>query len=140
MTRLIALFAVIVLLAMPRAASAQTHYCDTTPPTSGTVVAGATLTVQVCAPKNDSAGNPTVVGAWALYDNGTRTTPTFTPGTTSPISGMTVYTLNVPPISVPGAHTLQAAIVNGGEGGKGTPFALTVTPALPGVPTNLTVK
>ena len=46
------------LLALPAIVQAQTHYCDTAPPTSGIGTVGVTMTVQACALPNDTNGNP----------------------------------------------------------------------------------
>ncbi len=109
------------------------HYCDTNPPTSGNGVAGTPWSWNVCYNNKDANGNPAVPVGWALYDNGTRTTPVFAPGTTSPVSGLQLYTFTTTVPTAAGAHSVQVAAVtggvSGGEGAKSAPFVLTV--ALP---------
>lgn len=124
---------------------AQTHYCDAVQPTSGTAITGQPATLQVCSSLKDANGNPTTITGWAVYDNGTRTTPTLTAGSVSPVSGKQVFSLTVTAPAV-GVHTYQAAAINagptGGEGVKSTPFVLTINPppTVPAQPTNLTVQ
>jgi hypothetical protein len=125
---------VLALLAVPSVAAAQTtHYCDTNPQTSATSVAGGPWTWQVCFNNKDANGNPAVPVGWALYDNGARSTPTFAPGTVSPVSGLQLYSFATSVPTTAGAHSVQVAAITGGTGGgegaKSAPFVLTV--ALP---------
>jgi hypothetical protein len=131
-----------VLLLLPAAVQAQTHYCDTTPPTSGTGTVGVALTIQACASPNDTNGNPVTVTGWTLYDNAVGTAVTMTKGTTSPVSGKTVYAGSYTPPTA-GSHSLQTtATGNAKESAKSTPFLLAVSlpPAAPVAPTNLTAQ
>lgn len=137
------LLCTLALLALAAPAAAQTHYCDAAQPTAGTAVAGAPITVEACADGKDANNNPTTLTGWALYDNGTRTQPSFVKGTTSPVSGKSLYTLSTTAPATASVHTYQVAEINGsGEGPKGPPFVLTVNlPAtVPTAPTNLTVQ
>ncbi len=130
----------LIILALPAIAQAQTHYCDTTPPAAGTFVAGAIVAIQTCNDGKDSTGTVTVAPtAWKLYDNATAVTIAMTKGTTSAVSGRTVYSGNYTAPATPGVHTLQATALVGAsvEGPKSNVFTLTVVAAVPSAPTNL---
>lgn len=132
----------LAILAVPALLHAQPHYCDTTPPTSGTAVVGATLTVSACDSGKDSTGtvNITPTG-WKLYDNGVGTTIAMTKGTTSSVSGKTVYTGSYTVPTTPATHSLQtSALLGTTEGAKSGTFTLTSVAAVPNAPTNLTVQ
>ena len=121
---------------------AQAHYCDTTQATSGTAIVGATLTVSACNDGKDSTGTvPDVPTSWKLYDNNIGVPIPMTKGTTSAVSGKTVYTGSyiVPPS--PGIHALQTTALNGtAESAKSPTFTVTGVAAVPSAPTNLTVQ
>lgn len=127
MKTLMGTLAILVLLAVP--AAAQTHPCDQAYPSSGTAVAGSTVTLAACADSKDTNGNPTTITGWALYDNAARTTVTLTAsGPASPISGLTNYQTSMTAPAAAGVHTYQLAEINSiSEGPKGNPFVLTVT-------------
>jgi hypothetical protein len=142
------MFLILVLLAMPAMAHAQTNYCDTLPQNFGTAVAGSAATIHLCDSLLDTNGNLTTISGWALYTQiGTgpvvRTTPTFTQGTKSAVTGLWDFSSPITVPTTPGVTTYQVAAINTfGEGAKSAPFALTVTlPAtVPAAPTNVTVK
>lgn len=129
------------LLCCSNSARAQTHYCDTTPPTSGNGVVGATVQVQFCNDGKDSTGTvPVIPTSFTLYDNNVGASITMTKGTTSAVSGKTVYTGNYIVPSA-GSHSLQStATINSKESAKSTPFLLTGITPTPSVPTNLTAQ
>lgn len=125
-------------------AFAQTHPCDVVgAPTSGSVVPSTPVVLTVCSDNKDANGTAQPVTGWALYDNAVRSVQTFVAGTTSPVSGKTVYTFNFVAPSTAGVRTYQVAALAGAvEGGKSLPFVLTVALAAgpPSVPTQLQVK
>lgn len=134
MKLLIALLLVLVGLATP--AFAQAHFCDTQAPTSGTVPAGAPVTLQICTLPADTPN----VSTFAVYDNGARLVVTFSKGTTSGQSNKTEWDWQFTAPSAAGLHTYQEAVINAtGEGPKSVPFALTVQLPLPGAPLNPTI-
>lgn len=131
----------LLLLATP--AFAQTHYCDATQPTSGTGVAGQTLTISECSDNKDTNGNATVITGGFLYDNGVKTAITLTPGSVSTVSGKQLYTATYTVPATAGLRTLQTSFQNAsGESAKGNSFALTVSlpPSVATAPSGLTVK
>jgi len=137
MKRSLLLFALFLLT--PRLVAAQAHYCDTPQPTNGSAIVGATLTLQHCNDGKDQSGTVNVAPtSFKLYDNGTGTPITMTKGTTSAVSGKTVYSGSYVVPSTPGVHTLQTTAVAGtSEGAKSNVFTLTATAAVPSAPTNL---
>lgn len=129
------------LLLIPTNLYAQTHYCDTTPPTSGNGVVGSSHTIQVCQDGKDSTGTVNLTPtSWTLYVDGAAGTPvTMTKGSTSTVSGKTVYTGSY--IVTSGSHSLQmTASFNGAESAKSSPFALTGVNAVPSAPSLLSVQ
>jgi hypothetical protein len=131
------LIVTLLFLLLPSSVFAQTHYCDTTPPTSGSAPQGATLTIQHCLDAASTAVNPT----FKLYVDGVGVTLAMTKGTTSPVSNKTVYTGTTVASSTQGAHSLQTSALNGStEGPKSNTFTLTITPLVPSAPTNLTAQ
>jgi opacity protein-like surface antigen len=132
----------LLLLATPAMAQAA-HYCDTVQPTSGNGVAGQVLTISQCSDNKDTNGNATTLtGGW-LYDNGSKTAITLTPGTVSTVSGKQVYTSTYTVPASAGLRTLQTSFQNAsGESAKGNSFALTVVlpPSVATAPSSLTVK
>lgn len=136
-----ALGLVLTCLAVP--VTAQTHPCDLPAVGSGNAIAGAPLTLSVCHDGKDANGNPAAI-AWALYDNGARTTPTLTAaGAASTVSGLTQYTASLIAPAVASVHTYQMAAIGAlGEGGKSGPFVLTVSLPLtvPSAPSKLTLR
>lgn len=133
----------LLVLSAAAPAAAQTHPCDAPAVTSGTKVAGAPMTLSICSDGKDANGNVTPIMGWALYDNGARSTPTLVTGTTSPVSGQTVYTMASTAPLTASVHTYQFATVNAaGEGAKSLPFVLTVNLPLtvPDAPNHLTVQ
>ncbi len=132
-------FWVLVCLLIASPVFAQTHYCDTTQASSTTAVTGTPLTYQICVTNKDANGNPITVTGLALYDNGTRTTPTFVKGTTSTTSGKTEWDLTFTAPSAASVHTYQSGALSAqGESLKSPPFVLTVNLPLtvPDAPTN----
>lgn len=142
MRHLLALSVFLLLFAAPVAA--QTHPCDAAQPTSGTAVAGSSVTIAACSDSKDGNGNPTTITGWALYDNGARTTVNLTPsGPVSPVSGLTNYQAAMTAPATASVHTYQLASINMlGEGPKGNPFVLTVTLPLtvPDVPVKTRIQ
>ncbi len=132
----------LLFLALPALVQAQTHYCDTAQPTTGTSVVGATLTVSACHDGKDSTGTVAVAPtSWKLYDNNVGSTITMTKGTTSAVSGKAVYTGTYLVPTVPGTHSLQATALSGtAEGAKSPTFTLTSVAAVPSAPTSLTAQ
>lgn len=136
----------LLMLLCPRLVTAQTHYCDTTPPTAGAAIPGQVLAISTCIGPNDTNGVPFTVTGWALYDNGVRTLVTLVKGTTSTVSNRTVWagTYTVP--AVTGVRTLQTAAIASAlptpEGAKSIPFVLTVSlpPGAPPAPTHLSLQ
>ena len=126
------------LLALPAVVQAQTHYCDTTPPSTGSAAQGATLTVQHCL----DAATTAVVTSFKIYvDGGTGAVIAMTKGTTSTVSNKTVYSGTTVASSAVGPHTIQTTALNGTtEGPKSNTFTLTITPLVPSAPTNLTAQ
>lgn len=142
--RLIFLGVLAVMFVVPAVAQAQGDPCTTPQPTAGSVVTGAPITLQVCAPKLDQNGNPvTTIQAFALYINATRSLPAFVSGATT-TSGFTLWTLASVAPAAAGVATYAVAAIDskGREGLKSDPFVLTVSlpDAAPGKPINLTVK
>lgn len=122
----LAIFA-LVAICLPARVFAQANPCDTAAPTSGTAVTGQALTLTVCQSLKDANGNPATPTGFAVYDNGTRTTPTFTAGAPSTVSGLTPYSTSITAAATASVHTYQVAAVNAqGESAKSTPFVLTV--------------
>ena len=120
---------------------AQPHPCDLPMVAAGTAVIGDVLTVSRCVADTAPDGTVTVQG-FAIYVNGARVL-TFDPdpaecfrtplrGTTSAVSGLTLYTwCDQAPIQ-PGVSTYATApLTADGEGPMDTPFVLTVTVAPP---------
>lgn len=143
------LFASLFFLAFAAPLQAQTHYCDTVTPTSGTAETNAPLTMAVCQSGLDANGNPTTITGWALYTQVgagpvVRTTPALVAGTKSLVSGKTVYTLATTAPAAAGVVTYQWAALNAkGEAVKSVPpFVLTVTLPLtvPAAATNGTLQ
>jgi hypothetical protein len=100
------------------------------------------MTVQACALPNDTNGNPVTITGWTLYDNAVGAVLTMTKGTTSTVSGKTVYSGSYNPPSV-GSHSLQITSTgNAKESAKSAAFLLAVSlpPAAPMAPLNLTVQ
>ncbi len=129
-------------LALPALVQAQVHYCETTPPTAGTAIVGATLTVSACNDGKDSTGTVSVTPtSWKLYDNAVGVVIPMTKGTTSAVSGKSVYTGTYLVPATPGTHVLQTTALSGTlEGAKSPTFTLTGVAAVPSAPTNLTVQ
>ena len=132
---------VLAILVFASPAICQTHYCDTTQPTTGTAVAGATVTIQHCNDGKDSTGAvPITPTGFRIYSDGNGAVIAMTKGTTSTVSGKTVYsgTFSAPSA---GAHALQTtALVGNVEGPKSGTFTLTTVAAVPSAPTNLTAQ
>ncbi len=129
-------------LAMPTLAYSQTHYCDTTPATSGTGTVGVPMTIQACAGANDVNGTPVTITAWTLYDGAASTPITMAKGSTSAVSGKSVYSGAFTPATA-GSHALAiTATGNSKESAKSVSFLLSVLPppAAPPAPTNLTAQ
>lgn len=124
-------------------AFAQTHYCDQVQPTTGSAIAGSSVTLSVCSDNKDTNGNTTTITGGALYLNGARSTVSLVPGSVSPTSGKQLFTASLVAPSTKGNFTYEVALINAqSEGAKSTPFVLAVSlPASqPTAPTNLTVK
>lgn len=140
--RLLAISLVVLALACPLAA--QTHPCELPDVTAGTAVAGAPLTLSACHNGKDANGNPDTLTGWALYDNGARTTLTLmASGAPSPVSGQTLYTTTITAPAAASVHTYQLAAIDArGEGGKSSPFVLTVSLPLtvPSAPSKLRLQ
>lgn len=131
-----------VFLLLPCAAQAQTHYCDTPQPTTATAVVGSTLTISHCNDGRDATGTaPVSPTSFKLYDNGTGAVITMMSGTTSTVSGKTVYTGNYIVPATVGAHAIQTtALVGVAESAKSNTFTVTAVAAIPSAPTNLSGK
>jgi hypothetical protein len=136
---------VLIFLSAPALVQAQTHYCDTTPPTSGQAAVGATVTVQNCQDNKSTNGLPVTIMSWTLYVNGVGQSITMTKGTTSPVSGKTAYSGTVV-FTTAGSRTLQTTATGHDvgpdiEAPKSNVFTLSVvTPSGPTAPTNLTAQ
>ncbi len=134
----------LALFAVPALAQAQTHPCDLATATSGTAIAGATVTLSACHSGLDANGNNETITGWALYDNAVRTTPVLTAGTAVSTTGLKLYSVTMTAPATAGVHSYQiAALDASGEGAKSTPpFVLTVSlpPTVPAAPSKLTVK
>ena len=133
----------LILALISSRASAQTAYCDTTPPTSGNGTVGTVMTVQVCISPNDTNGNPVTPSAWTLYDNNVSVGAiVMTKGSTAPVSGLIQYTGSYTP-NVVGSHSLQlTATGNGKESAKSAAFLLTASnpPSAPAAPVKLSLQ
>ena len=130
-----------IFLSLPQLVQAQSNYCDTTPATTGNGTVGTPMTLQVCAGPNDTNGNPVTITGWTLYDAATGTSIALTKGSTSTVSGQTVYNGTYTP-TVAGPHTLTiTATGNAKESVKSASFLLTAVlpPAAPTVPVKLSV-
>lgn len=140
------LWAASIVLLIASTSRAQQGYCDITQPNSGAVTVGVPVTLSVCSPTTDQSTPPnpvTPITGWAIYINGTKTTPVFTAGATS-VNGQTVWTMAATSPTTPGIYTYEAAAIDnkGREGLKSSPFALTAkaVDTAPAKATNLTVK
>lgn len=138
----ILLLLILVLILFSSTVKAQTHYCDTTPPSAGNGTVGVSSTVNVCAGPNDTNGNPVTITSWTLYDGAVGAPITMTKGTTSTVSGLTIYTGTYTPTTT-GTHNLSITSTgNGKESVKSNPFVLTVVlpPAAPTTPVKLSLQ
>ena len=117
--------AILLVLGLSASAQAQSHYCDTTPPTSITVSEGS-VPLTWCHPRRDTNGNVTTITVWALYANNIRTG--LTGVTTNGIANAAGLVAYQAAVGFPrGNYTLQLAAVNAtGEGARSNPFALGV--------------
>lgn len=110
-------------------ATAQTHECDKTFPTSLTVSLQAqVLTFCHSGFVTDPSGNKLPITEWRLYQDGGTTPITFTGKTDGVVSasGQKAYTTTI--TADPGQHTftVKAFAPGAGESPASNPFVLTV--------------
>jgi hypothetical protein len=134
------------LLAVPATAFSQTHYCDAVQPTTATDAVGTPSTVQNCQDGKSQGGLPVTITSWTLYVNGVAQPITMTKGTTSTVSGKTLYTGTVT-FTTAGVRTLQTTATGHDigpgdlEGLKSNIFTLTsAINSAPSAPTSLTAQ
>ena len=129
---------ILLVLGLSLPVAAQTHYCDTNPPTASTVNEGS-VALKWCHPLRDTNGNATTITTWALYANNIRTG--LTGVTTNGVPNTSGFVLYEASVGFPrGNYTLQLAAVNAtGGGAKSGPFVLgVVAPAsVPVAPSKL---
>lgn len=119
-------------LLLATTARAQTAYCDTAPPTSGTGTIGIAEKVDVCIAAVDSSTppNPVTPSNWTLYVNGTSQAITLTKVNETANSGLVHYTGSYTPAAV-GSLALQiTATGNGKESNKSSVYTLAVSSPL----------
>lgn len=113
-------------------ASAQTHPCDVTPPTTGSAISTTPLFAEWCQPLTNA------IDAVTVYRGGTPTklTPLEQQTPTANAGGLVQYRVSIGPLPA-GTHTIELAAWNKNqngvaqEGPRSLPFTLTVAALLP---------
>lgn len=136
------LLTILLVLGVSHTAHAQ-HYCDTTPPTTGTSSPTTPLFAEFCIPKTDT------IDAVTVYRG---TTPTLLSAlelvtATASATGLMHYRVSLGLLPA-GTHTVRLSAWNktaagvAQEGAQSSPFMLTVAIPLPapGAPTKLRVR
>lgn len=123
----------LVCLVAPSAARAQTHECDSTPPSVQSVQVGQSFTLGACTA--DPSSGPNALTSVRLYRNGTLVSgATVTIGTTANSTGLRYASVSRTETAV-GVVSFEFEPVNAQGAGPRIPFAsVSVTPAptLPG--------
>ncbi len=130
----------LALVLLPRLASAQSHPCDTAPPTTFTVAAGS-IAVDVCFDDKDTSGAAAVPTGWNLLVDGVRQAVTMAK-TTPTANSVGLFNYHGTSSLASGSHTCNVEVLtsNGLGGTQGVmqtvPFTCKGSAAPPHPPTN----